>query len=86
MCYSMKNDPTMHTVAADTDPRLLPDIVAALVDRNERRRTQRARAWRREGAQTRARQAAYQRFATARQQAAARERSRTKNYGYEREL
>lgn len=80
MCYSMKNDPTMHTVAADTGPRLLPDIVAALVDRNEPRRTQRARAWRREGAQTRARQAAYQRFATARQQAAARERSRTKNY------
>jgi hypothetical protein len=79
---------TMHTVAADTDPRLLlPDIVAALVDRTERRRTQRARAWRREGAQTRARQAAYQRFATARQQAAARERSRTKNtMGYEREL
>jgi ATP-dependent exoDNAse (exonuclease V) alpha subunit len=70
---------TMHTVAADTDPRLLPDIVAALVDRNERRRTQRARAWRREGGQTRARQAAYQRFATARQQAAAHERSRTKN-------
>ena len=77
---------TIHTVAADTDPRLLPDMVAALVDRNERRRTQRARAWRREGAQTRARQAAYQRFATARQQAAAREPSRTKNYGYEREL
>jgi hypothetical protein len=77
---------TIHTVAADTDPRLLADMVAVLVDRNERRRTQRARAWRREGAQTRARQAAYQRFATARQQAAARERSRTNNYGYEREL
>jgi hypothetical protein len=40
----------MHTVAADTDLRLLPDIVATLVDRNERRRTQRARAWRRESA------------------------------------
>jgi hypothetical protein len=60
---------TMHSVAARTDPRLLPDIVAALVDRNERRRAQRARAWRREGAQTRARQAAYQRLATARQPA-----------------
>ena len=32
------------------------------------------------------RQAAYRRFATARHQAAAGERSRTKNYGYEREL
>ncbi len=57
---------TMHTVAANTDLRMLPDIVSALVDRNERRRTQRARAWGREGAQTRARQAAYQLFATAR--------------------
>ena len=66
--------------------RMGSHIVAALVDRNERRRTQRTRAWRREGAQTRARQDAYQRFATARQQAAARERSRTKNYGYAREL
>jgi hypothetical protein len=40
----------MHTVAANTDLRMLPDILAALVDRNERRRTQRARAWRRESA------------------------------------
>ena len=59
---------TMHTVAADTDPRLLPDIVAALVDRNERRRTQRARAWRRVKLRINA-------SPPARQQAGARERS-----------
>ena len=66
--------------------RIGSHIVVALVDRNERRRTQRTRAWRRDGAQSRARQDAYQRFVTARQRAAASERSRTKNDGYEREL
>jgi hypothetical protein len=36
---------TMHTVAARTDRALLPTSVAALLDRNDRRRTDRAHAW-----------------------------------------
>jgi hypothetical protein len=56
--------PTMHTVAARTDRELLPAGVAALLDRNDQRRADRAQAWRRHSAQTRARNAAYQRFTT----------------------
>src|SRR5271154_5979927 len=43
---------TMHTVAADTDRELFPTIVAGLLDRNNQRRAERARAWRRHTAQT----------------------------------
>ncbi len=58
----------MHTVAARTDRTLLPTIVAALLDRNDQRR---------------AREAAYQRFTTTRQQTAQRQRSRDQGYGRE---
>jgi conjugative relaxase-like TrwC/TraI family protein len=75
---------TMHTVAACTDRELLPTIVAALLDRNDRRRTNRAQAWRRHSAQTRARDAAYQRITTTtRRWAAERHRSRDQGYGLE---
>ena len=67
---------TMHTVAARTDRDLLPAVVAALLDRNDQRCADRAQAWRRHTAQTRAREAAYQRITATRQQAAERERSR----------
>jgi len=49
----------MHTVAARTDRELLPNIVAALLDRNDQRRADRAQAWQQHTAQTRARAAAY---------------------------
>ena len=62
----------MHTVAARTDRELLPTAVAALLDRNDQRRADRAQAWRQHTAQTRAREAAYQRLTATSQQAAQR--------------
>jgi hypothetical protein len=73
----------MHTVAARTDRELLPTIVAALLDRNDQRRADRAQAWRRHAAQTRAREAAFERFAATTRQAAERERSRDRGHGLE---
>ncbi len=52
---------TMHAVAARTDRKFLPTIVAALLDQNDQRRAGRTQAWRRHSAQIRARDAAYQR-------------------------
>ena len=78
---------TMHTVAARTDRTLLPNAVAAVLDRNDERRTARAEAWRQHTAQNRAREAAYQRLNAAAHEAAQRQRSRTrcrdKGYGLE---
>ena len=76
---------TMHTVAAGTDRQLLPTIVAALLDRNDQRRAERAQARRQYSAQTRAREAAFERIAATRQRAAKRERSRGmgREYGLE---
>jgi conjugative relaxase-like TrwC/TraI family protein len=80
---------TMHTVAARTDRNLLPALVARLLDRNDQRRAHRAQAWHRHTAQNRAREASYQRFIDARQQATQRQRirsrsrSRDKGYGLE---
>lgn len=72
---------TMHAVAARTDRKLLPAIVAALLDRNDQRRAERAQAWRRHSAETRAREAALERIAAIRQQSAERRRSRDQGYG-----
>jgi ATP-dependent exoDNAse (exonuclease V) alpha subunit len=69
---------TMHTVAARTDRDLLPTIIADLLDRNDQRRAHRAQAWRRHTAQTRAREAAYQRLTATCQQATQRQRSRSR--------
>ena len=66
---------TMHTTAASTDRDLLPTVVAALLDGNDQRGASRAQAWRRHSAQTRARDAAYQRLTPTRQHSAARQRS-----------
>jgi conjugative relaxase-like TrwC/TraI family protein len=77
---------TMHTHADRTDRDLLPPLVAALLDRNDQRRAARCAGWRQHNAQARAREAAYERFATARQQAAQRERARATNRGYGLEL
>ena len=77
---------TMHTVAARTDRELLPAAVAALLDRNDQRRADRAQAWRQHTAQNRARDAAYQRLTATRQQAAQRQRSRSRDRGYGLEL
>jgi conjugative relaxase-like TrwC/TraI family protein len=74
---------TMHAVAARTDRKLLPAILAALLDRNDQRCAERAQAWRRHTAQTRAREAAYQRITATRQQAAQRQRNREQGYGLE---
>ena len=60
----------MHAVAERTDRELLPATVAALLDRNDQRRADRAQAWRQHTAQNRAREAAYQRLTATRQQAA----------------
>jgi hypothetical protein len=74
---------TMHTIAQRTDRELLPTVVAALLDRNDQRRADRAQAWQQHTAQTRARDAAYQRFAATTQQAAERERGRDQGCGLE---
>ena len=77
---------TMHAVAARTDRQLLPTIVAALLDRNDQRRAERAQAWRRHTAQDRARDAAFERIAATTHQAAHRDRSRGAHRGYGLEL
>jgi hypothetical protein len=71
---------TMHRVAARTDRDLLPSVVAALLERNDQRRAQRAQAWHQHTSQTRAREAAFERFAAATWQAAERERGREQGY------
>jgi len=79
---------TMHTVAARTDRELLPTTVAALLDRNDQRRAARVQGWGRHSAETRAREAAYQRITATRQQATQRQRSRSRgrDHGYGLEL
>jgi conjugative relaxase-like TrwC/TraI family protein len=77
---------TMHTVAARTDREFLPAIVAALLDRNDQRRADRARAWRQHGAQTRAREAAFERITAPRRQSRERECRRRADRGYGLEL
>jgi len=76
---------TMHNVAARTDRQLLPTTVAAILNRNDQRCAERAQAWRHYSAQTRAREAAFERIAATRQRAAKRERSRGmgREYGLE---
>jgi conjugative relaxase-like TrwC/TraI family protein len=74
---------TMHAVAERTDREFLPAVVAALLDRNDQRRADRAQAWHHHGAQARARQAAYERVTAIRQQTAHRQRSRGQSYGLE---
>ncbi len=74
---------TMHTVAARTDRELLPTAVAALLDRNDQRRADRAQAWHEYSARTCARDAAYQRLTATSQQAAQRQRGRYQGYGLE---
>jgi conjugative relaxase-like TrwC/TraI family protein len=70
---------TMHAQAERADRDLLPTLVAALLDRNDERRTSRTAAWRQHSAQNRAREAAYERMTAASrdttEQAAERERS-----------
>ena len=73
----------MHTVAARTERKLLPAIVAALLERNDQRRGDRALAWRTHSAQTRAREAALERITVTRQQTAQRRRGRDQGYGLE---
>jgi len=77
---------TMHTIAARTDRKLLPAAVAALLDRNDQRCTDRAQAWRHYGAQSRAREAAFERITDARRQGRERARSRRADRGYSLEL
>jgi conjugative relaxase-like TrwC/TraI family protein len=77
---------TMHTIAARTDRDLLPTVVAALLDRNDQRHTDRAQAWRQHRAQTHARETAYERITATRQQSRQRERSRSADRGYGLEL
>ena len=77
---------TMHTVAAHTDRELLPTAVAALLDRNDQRRADRAQTWQQHTAQNLAREAAYQRITATSRQAAERQRSRSRDQGYGLEL
>jgi len=77
---------TMNPAAAHTNRDLLPPDVAALLDRNDERRTARAQAWRQPAAQTRARETAYQRLTATGQQAAKRQGSRGVDQGYGLEL
>lgn len=75
---------TMHTVAAHTDRKLLPTIAAALLDRNDQRRAERARAWRQQSTRARDIETAYQRVTASSQRTAQRTRSRHEAYGLER--
>jgi hypothetical protein len=79
---------TMHTVAARSDRKLLPSVVAALLDRNDQRCTERAQAWSQRTAQARARDAVYQRLTAATHQTARRQqnRSRGREQGYGLEI
>jgi hypothetical protein len=74
---------TMHTVAARTDRKLLPAVVAALLERNDQRRADRTQAWRRHTAQNLARETAYHRITATKQQSAERQRGRDQGYGLE---
>jgi conjugative relaxase-like TrwC/TraI family protein len=56
---------TMHAEAERTDRGLLPDAVSTLLDRNDRRRAERAERWRQHNAQARAHARAYERFTAA---------------------
>jgi conjugative relaxase-like TrwC/TraI family protein len=76
---------TMHAAAEDADRDLLPTVVAALLDRNDQRRADRAQAWRQHITQRRIREATYRRL-TAGQTATARQRSRNQDQGYGLEL
>lgn len=55
----------------------------ALLECNDQRRADRAQAWRRHSAKTRAREAALVRITVTRQQTAQRQRSRDQGYGFE---
>jgi len=79
---------TMHTIAARSQRAQLPTVVAALLDRNDQRRAERARAWRRHAAEDRAREATYQRMAVASHQTSQRQRNRSRGreQGYGLEL
>ena len=77
---------TMHTAAAHTNRELLPATVAAALDRNDQRCTDRAEAWRRHRARTRAREAAFERITVPRRHGRERERSRGMNRRYGLEL
>jgi hypothetical protein len=77
---------TMHTVAARTDRELLTAVVAALLERNDQRRADRARAWRQHTDLARAREAAFERLSATSTQAVGRQLSRSQNRGYGLEL
>lgn len=76
---------TMHALAARTDLELLSSRVVDLLDRNDERRTARARAWRQCVAQADAREAAVERMTLTRHQGRERGRSRhaERKYGLE---
>jgi conjugative relaxase-like TrwC/TraI family protein len=77
---------TMHTVAARTDRKLLPAAVAATLDWSDRRRAERAKAWRQHTAQNRARDTSYQRLTATRGHAAQRHGIRSHDRGHGLEL
>jgi AAA domain len=72
---------TMHAQADRTDRELLPPLVAALLDRNDRRRAARRAACRQHNAQARAREAAHERLRVATRDGAARAAERERGLG-----
>jgi hypothetical protein len=72
---------TMHSEADRTDRELLPPLVAALLDRNDERRTARRAAWWQHSAQARAREAANQRLSQATRDTAERAAERERSLG-----
>jgi ATP-dependent exoDNAse (exonuclease V) alpha subunit len=75
----------LHVILTANDDRA-STVVAALLDRSDQRRADRAQAWRRHSAQTHARETAYERITATRQQTRERERSRRADRGYGLEL
>ncbi len=72
---------TMHAEADRTDRELLPPLVAALLDRNDERRTARRAAWRQHSAEARARGAANERLTDAMRDTAERAAERERSVG-----
>jgi conjugative relaxase-like TrwC/TraI family protein len=77
---------TMHAEAERAERHLLPERVAALLDRNDERRATRVKAWRHHNAQARSRAASYERVAAATRAGEQRSRERGRNRGYGLEL
>jgi hypothetical protein len=85
-CTLLPRRPLQIAGARELVVSLLPAIVAALLNRNDQRRADRAQEWRQHVAQTRAREAAIERITAPSRQSRERERTRRADHGHDLEL